>query len=112
MNERTRWRLLLLPSLGVADYPFDLGLHFLDCILPAAALAMTWHSKTDTSARPKRQNAGRSPALPTMYRAENLGVKVVLIRILRDKLRHLDPRDEVFVGLGHEVIVSRLMVLN
>lgn len=102
--------LLLLPLPGVAYNPFDLLLHSLHGARPTTA-PFRGQAQANSTSRTKFQDPLilRLQSHPRAHdRAIDLGIKVVCIRILCDKLGDLDASDEILVRLSHEIVVPSL----
>lgn len=108
--ELTMQSFLLLTFPGIVDDPFNLLLHTLHSTRTAIRSSLG-KSKPDPTSRTEFDDSFIL-RLQTHSRSQNrtidLSIKVVCVRILGDELRDLDTGDEVFVGLGHEVVVPRL----
>lgn len=101
---------LLLSPLGITYNPLNLLLHPLHGIGTAAS-RLGRQTQPNTPSGPKLQYALilRSQPHPRPLNSTiDLSIKVVCIRILRDELGHLDPGNEILVGLSHQVVIPRL----
>lgn len=106
----TMQSFLLLTLPGIVDDPFNLLLHTLHRTR-TAVWSPLGKSKPNATSRTELDDSFIL-RLQTHSRSQNrtidLSIKVVCVRILADELRHLNTGDEIFVGLGHEVVVPRL----